>query len=145
MEIKNLVLAIVLGAAVNAEAADYYLFKDASGTTWISNQDLRNKDESAAPRRDDVSVVKHYQWHDVTDEQLAASAVAERQLVEINALRDMAMQTERLANELAQQRLEPPAQDALSKESNIIVNTGRAPRVHQAKPKSQATDKPKVK
>jgi hypothetical protein len=126
MNATALGLAIVLLATGISQAGDYYIYRDGAGRIWLSNEDPRNKDESAARRPDDVTIVKQYQWQDVTDEQLAASAAAERALAEANALRDVATNTKLLANEvdLAVAQLER-LQPTQVNEPIIVVQTVR--------------------
>jgi hypothetical protein len=131
MKTTGLLLALVLVSATIAHAGDYYVYTDAAGKIWLSNQDPRNKDESPTRRPDDVTIVKQYRWQDVTDEQIAASAAAERELAQVNTARDMAMNLERLANELALARLERLQQGAVVNEPIIVVNTGRLRRFHR--------------
>jgi hypothetical protein len=131
MNTRVLALVIVLLAGGISQAGDYYIYRDGAGRTWLSNQDPRNKDESPTRRPDDVTIVKQYRWQDVTDEQIAASAAAERELAQVNTARDMAMNLERLANELALARLERLQQGAVVNEPIIVVNTGRLRRFHR--------------
>ena len=52
----------------------------------------------------------------MTDEQIAASAKAERELAQVNMARDVALNLERLANELALARLERSQEGAVVNE-----------------------------
>jgi hypothetical protein len=75
MNATGLALAIVLLAGGISQAGDYYIYRDSDGRTWLSNQDPRKKDESPARRREDVKIIRQYQWQDVADQQLAGSPV----------------------------------------------------------------------
>lgn len=146
MNATALGLAIVLLAAGISQAGDYYIYRDGAGRIWLSNEDPRNNAGSAARRPDDVTIVKQYQWQDVTDEQLAASAAAERALAEANALRDVATNTKRLANEvdLAVAQLER-LQPSQVNEPIIVVQTVRPRRLSPppitARPVTKGGDK----
>jgi hypothetical protein len=72
MNTTALALAIVLFAGGISQAGDYYIYRDGTGRTWLSNQDPRKKDESSAKRPDDFTIIKQYQWQDVAGEQLPA-------------------------------------------------------------------------
>jgi hypothetical protein len=67
----------------------------------------------------------------VTDEQIAASAKAERELAQVNMARDVALNLERLANELALARLERSQEGTVVNEPIIVVNTGRLRGFHR--------------
>lgn len=125
MKTTGLLFVFVLASAAIAQAGDYYVYTDAAGRTWLSNQDPRNKDDSPTRQPDGVTIIKYYRWQDVTDEQIAASAAAERELAQVNAARDVALNLERLANELALARLERLQQGVVVNEPIIVVNTGR--------------------
>ena len=146
MNATALGLAIVLLAAGISQAGDYYIYRDGAGRIWLSNEDPRNNAESAARHPDDVTIVKQYQWQDVTDEQLAASAAAERALAEANALRDVATNTKRLANEvdLAAAQLERLQPNQVN-EPIIVVQTVRprrfSPPPITARPVTKGGDK----
>jgi hypothetical protein len=64
MKTTGLLLALVLVSAAIAQAEDYYVYKDAAGRNWLSNQDPRNKDESPTRRPDDDKIAKQYRWED---------------------------------------------------------------------------------
>ena len=124
MKATELALALVLLVGGIAQAGDYYAYQDAAGRTWLSNQDPRNKDDSPTRRPDDVTIIKKYQWQDVTDEQLAASAAAQRELAQLNAMRDQASNAEWVINELAVERIERLEPSQVN-EPIIVVQTMR--------------------
>jgi hypothetical protein len=76
MKTRTLALAIVLLATGISQAGDYYIYKDAAGRTWLSNQDPRKKDDSGTKRPDNVTIIKQYQWEDVATEGQLAGPVA---------------------------------------------------------------------
>jgi hypothetical protein len=123
MKTTGLVLAFVLLTGGIALAGDYYVYTDAAGRTWLSNQDPSTKDESATRRPDEVTIVKQYRWQDVTDEQIAASATMEREQARVNAIRDVATETQRLTDELRAARLEWLEQAAVANQPIIAVTT----------------------
>lgn len=127
MKTTGLALAFVLLTGAIALAGDYYVYTDAAGRTWLSNQDPRTRDESTARRPDEVTIVKQYRWQDATDEQIAASATMEREEARVNALRDVATETQRLTDELRAARLEGLEQAAMVNEPIIAVTTTAFP------------------
>jgi hypothetical protein len=124
MKATVLTLAFVLLVGGIARAGDYYVYQDATGRTWLSNQSPPNKDDSPERRPDDVTIIKKYQWQDVTDEQLAASAAAQRELAQLNLMRDQASNTEWLINELGVERIERLEPSQVN-EPIIVVQTTR--------------------
>jgi hypothetical protein len=56
MNTRALILAIVLLSGGISQAADYYIYRDTDGRTWLSNQDLREKEAPARqPESDGMS------------------------------------------------------------------------------------------
>ena len=54
MKTTGLLLALVLVSTAIAQAGDYYVYTDAAGRTWLSNQDPRNNIAETLSRREYV-------------------------------------------------------------------------------------------
>ncbi|HXV78268.1 MAG TPA: hypothetical protein VEG60_00165 [Candidatus Binatia bacterium] len=92
---------IVLAAVVTpaaATSAEYYIYKETGGNILLSN--LAVAEPSAAHARGSLALVKTYRWPDATAEDIAATEKENREAARTSALRDLAFQTERLADEL---------------------------------------------
>jgi len=90
---------IVLAAAVTpatATGAEYHIYKDTGGNIVLSNLAVAGRSAEHAPG----SLVKTYQWLDATAEDIAVTEKENRETARTSALRDLAFQTERLAEEM---------------------------------------------
>jgi hypothetical protein len=74
MKATGLVLAMLLLSGGISQAGDYYIYRDADGRTWLSNQDPR-KNEPPARQPDNIKILKQFQWQDVAPEGLAGSTI----------------------------------------------------------------------
>ena len=119
----GLALAVVLGCSGIAPAADYYIYKDAAGTTILSNLSGAARPLNVAAEA--LETVKKYDLPEASDEQIAAAAAAERALAHDNAMRDRTRQLERMADELALLRLQAPVFGEISAPNIVVVNRGR--------------------
>lgn len=92
---------IVLAAAVTptaATSAEYYIYKEPSGNIVLSN--LAVAERSAEYAAGSLALVQTYRWPDATAEDIAATERENRETARMSALRDLAFQTERLADEM---------------------------------------------
>ena len=92
---------IVLAAAVTptaATSAEYYIYKEPSGNIVLSN--LAVAERSAEYAAGSLALVQTYRWPDATAEDIAATERENREAARMSALRDLAFQTERLADEM---------------------------------------------
>lgn len=123
---------IVLAAAVTptaATSAEYYIYKEPSGNIVLSN--LAVAERSAEYADGSLALVQTYRWRDATAEDIAATERENREAARMSALRDLAFQTERLADEM--QRSNDLALAALRRQTlrpsteinQIIVTTQR--------------------
>lgn len=123
---------IVLAAAVTptaATSAEYYIYKEPSGNIVLSN--LAVAERSAEYAAGSLALVQTYRWRDATAEDIAATERENREAARMSALRDLAFQTERLADEM--QRSNDLALAALRRQTlrpsteinQIIVTTQR--------------------
>jgi hypothetical protein len=119
----GLALAVVLVCSGIAPAADYYMYKDAAGTTILSNLSPAARPLEIAPET--LETVKKYDLPEATDEQIAAAAAAERALMHDNAMRERTRQLERVADELALLRLEAPLFGEINAPNIVVVNRDR--------------------
>ena len=69
---KKLVVTLLWLLSSSAQAADYYIYKDVEGKITISNKQLP------------LQVVKHYDWQDATDAEIAATQKANREELILN-------------------------------------------------------------
>ena len=92
---------IVLAAAVTptaATSAEYYIYKEPSGNIVLSN--LAVAERSAEYAAGSLALVQTYRWPDATAEDIAETERENREATRMSALRDLAFQTERLADEM---------------------------------------------
>jgi hypothetical protein len=92
---------IVLAAAVTpatATGAEYHIYKDTGGNIVLSNLAVAGRSAEHAPGS--LALVKTYQWLDATAEDIAVTEKENRETARTSALRDLAFQTERLADEM---------------------------------------------
>jgi hypothetical protein len=76
MNTTALILAMLLLSGGISQAGDYFIYRDADGKTWLSNQDPRKKDDSPARQPDNIKIIKQFQWQDVaTDGYVAGSTI----------------------------------------------------------------------
>ena len=68
----KLIVSLLLLVIQSAHAADYYVYKDAEGKITISNKQLP------------LPVIKHYDWQDATDAEIAAVQRANRDELILN-------------------------------------------------------------
>ena len=97
----KLSLMIALAAALapaQATGAEYYIYKDAAGSLVLSNLPAAEWPAGRAP--ESLAIVKTYEWADATAEEIAATEKANREAARIGALRDLASETKRLADEM---------------------------------------------
>jgi hypothetical protein len=123
MKLTSVILLAATFAPMPAAAAEYYIYKDTRGSIVLSNLPAAKAPAERAP--ESLTVVKTYDLPEVTAEEIAASEKENREAARISALRDLALQTERLADEI--QRLADLALVSLrpSTEINqVIVNHG---------------------
>jgi hypothetical protein len=78
MNTTGLALAIVLMSGGISHAGDYFIYRDADGRTWLSNQDPRKKDDTSGRRQEDVKIIRQYQWQDLADRPLAGSTIVQQ-------------------------------------------------------------------
>jgi hypothetical protein len=118
--------AIVLAAAlapVPAAGAEYHIYKNGGGAIVLSN--LPAAQVRAEGTRESLTLVKSYNMPETTAEEIAATEKENREAARIGALRDLALQTERLADEV--QRLNDATLASLRSSTEInqvIVNQG---------------------
>ena len=98
---KKTIVAFVFGVALgvgiligisSAVAADYYIYNDAAGKTWIGNQ--------TPPAT--ATVVTHYDWIDATDAEIAQTARDNRAVAAANLARDRVAAQDKLAEAIIQ-------------------------------------------
>lgn len=97
----KLSLMIALAAALapaEATGATYYIYKDAGGSLVLSNLPAAERPAGRAP--ESLAIVKTYEWADATAEEIAATEKENREAARINALRDLASESKRLADEM---------------------------------------------
>jgi hypothetical protein len=59
-----------------SQAGDYFIYRDADGKTWLTNQDPRKKEEAPSRQPDNIKILKQFQWQDVApDGYLAGSTI----------------------------------------------------------------------
>ena len=119
----GLALAVVLVCSGIAPAADYYMYKDATGTTILSNLSPTARPLDVPPEM--LETVKKYDLPEATDEQIATAAAAERALMHYNAVRDRTRQLERMADEFALLRLQAPLFGEINAPNIVVVNRDR--------------------
>jgi uncharacterized protein DUF4124 len=123
-----IVLAAALAPAA-ATGAEYYIYKDAGGSIVLSNLPAAERPADRAPGS--LAIVKTYEWADTTAEEIAATGKENREAARTSALRDVASQTERLAdemqrsNEIALAALHQQALRPSTEISQVIVATRR--------------------
>jgi hypothetical protein len=91
------VLAVLLAPAL-VSAAEYYIYKDQSGVFVLSNLPASARPAQRAP--ESLALANVYNLPDVTAEEIAASERENEENARLNAMRDLAAETERLAMEI---------------------------------------------
>jgi hypothetical protein len=97
----RLLSAIVLGIALAPAAAggaEYYIYKDAGGAVVLSNLPAVKRPADRAPQS--LAMVGSYDFADASAEDIAATEKENREAERMSAMRDLAYQTERLADEM---------------------------------------------
>lgn len=98
----KLLLAIVLAAALAPAAAmggEYYIYKDPGGGSMVlSNLPAADRPADRAPGS--LAVARSYNWTDATAEEIAATEKENRESAHMSALRDLAAQAGRIADEM---------------------------------------------
>ena len=123
MKLSSLIVLATTLAPGAAAAAEYHIYKNTSGSIVLSNLPAGDRPAERAP--ESLARVTTFNWPDATAEDIAATEKENRETERLNALRDLAFQTERLADEM--QRLNDIAVASLrpSTEINqVIVNQG---------------------
>ena len=92
-----IVLATVLAPSVGA-ASEYHIYKDTGGSIVLSNLPVAQRPADRAPGA--LALVNSYNWVDATAEEIAATEKENREAERTSALRELAAQTERLADEM---------------------------------------------
>jgi hypothetical protein len=97
----KLSLIVVLATAfvpVAATGAEYYIYKDVAGGIVLSNVPATERPADRSP--ESITLMRSYTWAEATPEQIAATEKENREAARISVLRDIAMQAERLADEV---------------------------------------------
>lgn len=92
-----IVLAAALAPAA-AAGAEYHIYKDASGNMVLSNLPAVARPAERSP--ESLAIVKTYDLPEATAEEIAATEKENRETARINALRDLANQAQRIAEEM---------------------------------------------
>jgi hypothetical protein len=119
---STIVLAAAL-APIPAAGAEYHIYKNAAGAIVLSNVPAAQVRTDGA--RESLTLVKSYDMSETTAEEIAATEKENRETARIGVLRDLAVQTERLADEV--QRLNDATLASLRSSAEInqvIVNQG---------------------
>jgi hypothetical protein len=98
MKFSSVILLTAALVPVPAAAAEYHIYKSSSGSAVLSNLPAAERPADRAPGS--LTVVKSYSWADTTAEEIAATEKENRESARISALRDLAAQVERLAEEM---------------------------------------------
>ncbi|MGH7795656.1 MAG: hypothetical protein ACREQ2_12295 [Candidatus Binatia bacterium] len=98
MKLSSMIVLAAALAPAAATAAEYHIYKDAGGSIVLSNLPAAGQPADHAPGS--LALVKTYQWADATAEDIAATEKKNREAARTSALRDLAFQTERLADEM---------------------------------------------
>jgi hypothetical protein len=91
----------VLGAALVPAAAigaEYHIYKDSGGSLVLSNLPAAERPADRAPGS--LAIARTYGWADATIEDIAVTEKENREAARMSALRDLALQAERLADEV---------------------------------------------
>lgn len=123
MKFSSMILLAITLAPGAAAAAEYHIYKNTSGSIVLSNLPAADRPANRAP--ESLERMTTFNWSDATAEDIAATEKENLETARLNALRDLAFQTERLADEM--QRLNDIAAASLrpSTEINqVIVNQG---------------------
>ena len=123
MKLTSVIVLAAAFAPIPAAGAEYHIYKDTAGSTVLSNLPAAQRPGERA--RESLELVKTYDFPEATAEEIAATEKENNETARLNALRDLAFQTERLADEM--QRLNDIALASLrpSTEINqVIVNQG---------------------
>ena len=98
MKIRFAIVLALLLAPTLVSAAEYYIYKDQSGTFVLSNLPASARPAQRAP--ESLVLANVYNLPDVTAEEIAASERETEETARLNAVRDLAAETERLAEEI---------------------------------------------
>jgi hypothetical protein len=87
--------ALVPGAA---SAGEYHIYKDSGGSVVLSNLATTQRPADRAP--ESLALVRSYEWPEATAEDISKTETENREAARISMLRDLALQAERLADEM---------------------------------------------
>lgn len=119
MKLSSMIVLAVALAPAAAAGAEYHIYRDSDGRIVLSNLHAAAGPADRSP--ESLAIVKTYDWPEATAEEIAATENENRQAAQTSALRDLAAQAERLADEiqrsndivvaaLQQQTLRPPVE-----------------------------------
>jgi hypothetical protein len=98
MKLFSMIVLVAVVTPAVPTSAEYYIYKEAGGNIVLSNLAVAERSAEHAPGS--LTLVKTYWWPDATAEDIAATEKENREAAHTSALRDLAFQTERLADEM---------------------------------------------